>query len=92
MLYSILIQCSIPHFYYKVWQIGVAKCDSSVDYKVWEEWVTKCDRLWITKWDKMEKESGITKCIKVDYKVWQRLQSGTEITKFDGLQSAAVQC
>ena len=41
------------HMDYKVWQIGVKKCDSSADYKFWEEWVTKYDRLWITKCDKI---------------------------------------
>ena len=48
---------------YKLWQLGVTKCDSSMDYKVCHRWVTKCDRLWITKCDKM------------DYKVRQGLQS-----------------
>ena len=57
---------------YKLRQLGVTKCDSSMDYKVCHRWVTKCDRLWITKCDKM------------DYKVRQGLQSVSRwITKCD---------
>ena len=45
---------------YKVWQIGVTKCHSSVDYKVWED---------------DDDGMMIAKCDKMDYKVRQGLQS-----------------
>ena len=62
-----------------MWQLGVRKCESSVDYNALEEWVTKCDRLLesVTK--------RITKCIR-DYKMCQgRLQGVAGITECDGI-------
>ena len=62
-----------------MWQLGVRKCESSVDYNALEEWVTKCDRLLesVTK--------RITKRIR-DYKMCQgRLQSVAGNTECDGI-------
>ena len=58
------------HRHYKVWKLGVTKCDNFVGYKVCHKWVRKCDRLNGLQWT-----SVITTCVKVDYKVWQGLLS-----------------